>query len=175
MNYIRTHIFSSPFGDLILGDYENSLCLCDWLFRSKRKEVDLRLQKGLNASYIEEQTSLLLETEFQLYQYFQQQRDKFDLPIHLVGTDFQKKVWKKLQDVIYGQTISYLELSKRLGDPNAIRAVASANGANALSIIIPCHRIIGNKGELVGYAGGTWAKSKLLELENNHKQLALAF
>lgn len=88
------------------------------------------------------------------------------MPIRTIGNDFQKRVWKALQQIPFGETRSYLQLSESLGNPKAIRAVASANGANALSILIPCHRIIGSNGELTGYAGGLNAKKKLLELEN---------
>ena len=88
------------------------------------------------------------------------------MPIRTIGNDFQKRVWKALQQIPCGETRSYLQLSESLGNPKAIRAVASANGANALSILIPCHRIIGSNGELTGYAGGLNAKKKLLELEN---------
>ena len=88
------------------------------------------------------------------------------MPIRTIGNDFQKRVWKALQQIPFGETRSYLQLSESLGNPKAIRAVASPNGANALSILIPCHRIIGSNGELTGYAGGLNAKKKLLELEN---------
>jgi methylated-DNA-[protein]-cysteine S-methyltransferase len=88
------------------------------------------------------------------------------LPIRTIGNDFQKRVWKALLQIPFGETRSYLQLSESLGNPKAIRAVASANGANALSILIPCHRIIGSNVELTGYAGGLNAKKKLLELEN---------
>jgi len=90
----------------------------------------------------------------------------FDIPILLIGTQFQKEVWKALRNIPYGKTISYLELAYKLNNPKAIRAIASANGANAISIIIPCHRIIGSDGNMVGYAGGLKAKKNLLKLEN---------
>jgi len=84
-----------------------------------------------------------------------------------VGTDFQRSVWDGLMQIPYGTTFSYLELAKRIDNEKAVRAVASASGANAISILIPCHRIIGANGDLVGYAGGLPAKKKLLELESN--------
>jgi methylated-DNA-[protein]-cysteine S-methyltransferase len=85
----------------------------------------------------------------------------------MIGSDFQQKVWNELLNVSYGTTSSYLMLAEKIGNKNAVRAVANANGANAISIIIPCHRIVGSKGELVGYAGGLKIKEKLLKLENN--------
>jgi methylated-DNA-[protein]-cysteine S-methyltransferase len=88
------------------------------------------------------------------------------LPIHQEGTDFQQKVWHELMNIPFGKTISYQEMSRRLGDPKVIRAAASANGKNHVSIIVPCHRVIGSNRELVGYGGGLWRKKWLLEHEN---------
>ncbi|MEM9648212.1 MAG: methylated-DNA--[protein]-cysteine S-methyltransferase, partial [Bacteroidota bacterium] len=90
----------------------------------------------------------------QFREYFDGTRREFDLKLNPSGTDFQKKVWAKLLDIPYGKTVSYMELSKQLGDPKAIRAVAAANGKNPLWIIVPCHRVIGSDGSLTGYAGG---------------------
>lgn len=110
------------------------------------------------------------ETNFQciiqLEEYFKLKREIFDLQLDVNGTDFQKRVWNELLKIPFGKTISYKELSKRLGDIKAIRAVAAANGANPVSIIVPCHRVIGTNGSLTGYAGGLWRKSWLLEHES---------
>ena len=100
-------------------------------------------------------------------------RTKFELPIKLIGTEFQQKVWEKLQQIPFGKTITYLDLSKDLNNVKAIRAVASANGANAISIIVPCHRVIGKNGDIVGYAGGLKAKKALLVLESPIVQTSL--
>lgn len=162
---IYIQYYKLPVGELILGDFNNQLCLCDWRFRKMRSEVDTRILKGLAATFEEKSTPLLLETQNQLEAYFDKKLTKFDLPLLLIGTDFQQTVWKALQQIDYGKTRTYLGLSKQLNNPKAIRAVASANGANAISIIIPCHRIIGSNQELVGYAGGLSAKKKLLALE----------
>ena len=109
----------------------------------------------------------------QLQEYFAGQRQTFDFVLNPPGTDFQKRVWQALLDVPFGQTRSYLALSRQLGDEKAIRAVAAANGKNPLWIVVPCHRIIGTNGDLVGYAGGLWRKKWLLELEQNNRQLSL--
>ncbi len=101
----------------------------------------------------------------QLIQYFNGERRVFDFVINQDGTAFQKRVWTELSGINYGKTISYLELSRRLGDTKAIRAAASANGKNNLAIVVPCHRVIGSKNDLVGYAGGLWRKRWLLEHE----------
>lgn len=103
----------------------------------------------------------------QLSEYFNRQRKKFDVPLEIFGTDFQKRVWNELNKIAYGETINYGELAKRLGDKNLMRAVAAANGANPIPIIIPCHRVIGADGSLIGYGGGIDVKRKLLELEGS--------
>jgi methylated-DNA-[protein]-cysteine S-methyltransferase len=166
---IHIHYYNSPVGELILGDFNNQLCLCDWRYRKIRGEVDARILKGLHAEFKEELTTLLTETQQQLEAYFDKKRTTFDLPLLLVGTDFQRTVWHELSQISFGKTQSYLGLSKQLNNPKAIRAVASANGANAISIIIPCHRIVGSNQELVGYAGGLAAKKKLLALEQGNQ------
>jgi methylated-DNA-[protein]-cysteine S-methyltransferase len=102
----------------------------------------------------------------QLQEYFNGSRKKFDLNLSQVGTAFQLKVWSELLHIDYGKTISYLELSKRIGDVKAIRAVGTTNGKNSISIIVPCHRVIGSNGTLIGYGGDLWRKKWLLEHEN---------
>jgi len=109
----------------------------------------------------------------QFQEYFEGTRTEFDLKLNPEGTDFQKKVWEALQEIPFGKTISYLDLSKQLGDVKAIRAVASANGKNPLWILVPCHRVIGTNGDLTGYAGGLHRKKWLLEHESPVKQTAL--
>ena len=110
---------------------------------------------------------------YQLHEYFNGQRHSFDLKLNPQGTDFQKQVWNELLNIPYGKTISYLDLSKKLGDVKAIRAVANANGKNPLWIVVPCHRVIGSDGSLTGYAGGLHRKQWLLEHESPYKQQSL--
>ena len=150
---------------MVLGSFDDKLCLCDWRYRKMRSVIDGRISRGLNAEFIESDAPVLRETKRQLDEYFRAERKRFELPLLMVGSDFQKSVWDELLNVEYGETASYLGLAERMGNKNAVRAVAGANGANAISIIVPCHRIIGGKGELVGYAGGLKAKEKLLALE----------
>ena len=102
----------------------------------------------------------------ELIQYFQGERRIFEFAINQEGTEFQQKVWHELIKIPFGKTISYLDLSKRLGDTKAIRAAASANGKNHIAVVVPCHRVIGSKNDLVGYSGGLWRKRWLLEHEN---------
>tara|TARA_R110002051_G_scaffold8257_3_gene34894 strand:- start:6067 stop:6543 length:477 start_codon:yes stop_codon:yes gene_type:complete len=110
---------------------------------------------------------------YQLNEYFEGIRTEFQLDLNPEGTEFQKKVWLELQNIPYGRTASYMELSKLIGDPKAIRAVGAANGRNPLWIIVPCHRVIGSDGSLTGYAGGLHRKKWLLEHESPHKQQSL--
>lgn len=116
---------------------------------------------------------ILQEAVFQLNDYFEGKRIDFTFKLNPSGTEFQQKVWKGLLEIPFGKTISYLELSKKLGDVKAIRAVASANGKNPLWIVVPCHRVIGTDGSLTGYAGGLWRKKWLLEHENPTNQVSL--
>lgn len=109
----------------------------------------------------------------QLQEYFDGQRIEFDFKLNPQGTDFQQKVWQELLNIPFGKTMSYLDLSKKLGDAKAIRAVASANGRNPLWIVVPCHRVIGTDGSLTGYAGGLWRKKWLLEHESPSGQQSL--
>ena len=116
---------------------------------------------------------VLEDAVYQLNEYFEGKRTQFDLELNPTGTDFQKKVWEALLKIPHGKTNSYMDLSKTLGDPKAIRAVAAANGKNPLWIIVPCHRVIGSDGSLTGYAGGLHRKKWLLEHESPVKQQSL--
>lgn len=116
---------------------------------------------------------VLQEAVSQLKDYFEGRRNDFTFKLKPSGTEFQQKVWRELLEIPFGKTMSYLELSKKLGDAKAIRAVASANGKNPLWIVVPCHRVIGTDGSLTGYAGGLWRKKWLLEHENPNKQVSL--
>jgi len=167
MNKISIQYYKNRIGEIILGSYDNKLCIADWKYRKMRTAIDSRIQKGLNSEYVEQSSEVIEETIKQMKEYFSGERKDFDIPLLMVGTEFQKLVWHGLMKIPYGTTSSYLELSKNIGNEKAVRAVASANGANSISIMIPCHRIIGSNGDLVGYAGGLDVKKKLLALESN--------
>ena len=119
----------------------------------------------LDAATLDSQQPILLETERQLSEYFSGGRTEFDLPLQPDGSEFQKKVWRALREIPFGQTRSYLELAKALGSSKAARAVGAANGKNPLSIIVPCHRVVGADGSLTGFAGGIETKAALLAFE----------
>jgi methylated-DNA-[protein]-cysteine S-methyltransferase len=167
--------FKTAYGELIMGSFQDKLCLCDWRYRKMRQTNDTRIQTGIESTYLEGNSTVINETKKQLQDYFNKERMQFTFPLLLVGSYFQKEVWDALQRIPYGKTETYLSLSKLMNNQKAVRAVAAANAANALSIIIPCHRVIGSDGNLVGYAGGLAAKKKLLELEGalNSNQLRL--
>lgn len=167
MNQINIQYYKTNYGEFILGSYDGKLCMVDFRYRKMRKTVDNRIKNALNAEFIEQDDEILQKTRVQLDEYFNMKRREFDIPIQMVGTDFQKSVWKALLKVPYGTTSTYLQLAKEINNEKAVRAVANANGANAIGIIIPCHRIIGTNGELTGYAGGLPLKKRLLELEQN--------
>ncbi|WP_284650915.1 methylated-DNA--[protein]-cysteine S-methyltransferase [Flavobacterium terrisoli] len=117
--------------------------------------------------------TVLQEAVQQLQDYFEGNRNDFDFKMNPDGTEFQQRVWQELLNIPFGKTMSYLDLSKKLGDVKAIRAVASANGKNPLWIVVPCHRVIGTDGSLTGYAGGLWRKKWLLEHESPSAQQSL--
>lgn len=167
---VRIRYYQSPCGELILGSLEGKLCLCDWMVdEPRRTSIDKRIQKAFDARY-ELGTSEIIERAIaQLDEYFLHKRKEFDIPLLFAGTDFQRSVWNELLNIPYGETASYAVLSQRLNNPKAVRAVAAANGANAISIFVPCHRVIGSNHKLVGYAGGLSAKKLLLELELNEE------
>ena len=123
----------------------------------------------INKKYgTEKETLLIKKTKKELMEYFDGKRKIFDIPIKLNGTDFQVKVWKELLKLPYGETCSYLDIAKKIGNPNAARAVGMANNKNKIQIIIPCHRVIGSNKKLIGYAGGIKVKEKLLKLEKDN-------
>lgn len=162
---IRIAEYESPCGTLILGSYGDELCLCDWQLGGQRGFVLGRLLRTFHTGIEPGATEVTRLAAAQLDEYFAGQRRSFTLPLVLAGTDFQKKVWNGLLQLPFGKTCSYSELAERLGMPRAFRPVSNAIRANALSLFVPCHRVIGINHTLTGYAGGLDAKRFLLELE----------
>ncbi len=191
---IRWCLHATPCGVLRLGAFGGRLCLCDWADVPARDFVVRRLERGLHARFApwpddgslsgsgprgisdtpdpddsdnpdDADRCVLDHAARQLDEYFAGRRRVFDLPLLTVGTPFQRAVWELLTEIPFGETRSYAWLAAQLGHPRAVRAVAAANRANALSIFIPCHRVVGSDGSLTGYAGGLAAKRLLLGLE----------
>jgi methylated-DNA-[protein]-cysteine S-methyltransferase len=151
-----TTYYQSPIGIIKIAGTENYLT--EMIFEETVQKLPANAEGEL--------PELIIHATEQLIQYFQGVRRRFDLPVNQQGTDFQQKVWHELLNIPYGRTISYMELSRRLGNLKVIRAAASANGKNNICIIVPCHRVVGSNNDLVGYAGGLWRKKWLLGLEN---------
>lgn len=157
VNY--TWIDDTPIGRLLLAGNDDGLRYLLFDHGSSTKRHKLPLDEW------EENSAVFKETARQLKGYFAGSLKQFDLPLAAAGTPFQMRVWKALCDVPYGETASYGEIAEKIGKPTASRAVGMANGRNPISIIIPCHRIIGSSGKLIGYGGGLNRKTKLLQLE----------
>ena len=157
--------YHSPCGELVLGSVGDRLCLCNWAVELHPGRVEKRLRERLGVEVREAASDVTREARRQLDAYFRRERRTFDVPLLFAGSDFQQGVWRELLAIPYGETISYGEMARRLGRPRAVRAVANANGANAISIFAPCHRVVGSDGSLTGYGGGVEAKRFLLALE----------
>ncbi|VAW70885.1 Methylated-DNA--protein-cysteine methyltransferase [hydrothermal vent metagenome] len=166
MNQINVQYYKTKIGELIVGSFDNKLCLFDFRYRKMRNSVDRRLQQGLDAEFINNDSNVLVQTRLEFDEYLNGDRKEFSIPLLLVGSCFQKNVWAGLMQVPFGETLSYLQLAKKIDAASAVRAVGSANGANAISIFVPCHRIVGSQGELTGYGGGLAVKKRLLKLES---------
>jgi AraC family transcriptional regulator of adaptative response/methylated-DNA-[protein]-cysteine methyltransferase len=158
----------TPLGPMLAGATERGVCLLEFIDRRAIETQLSRLGRLLEAEYLVGANEHFDELNRQLDEYFQGRRKEFSVPLEIPGTDFQKRVWEVLRSIPYGRTRSYQEQAEIVGNPRAVRAVARANGENRLGIIIPCHRVIGKNGELVGYGGGLWRKKYLLNLEIEH-------
>ncbi|WP_419868029.1 bifunctional transcriptional activator/DNA repair enzyme AdaA [Chryseobacterium sp. CT-SW4] len=155
----------TPLGTMIACADENGICLLEFSDRKALPKELEQISRHFNANIIQGENQHFPILEKQLLEYFNGERKEFTVPLSLVGSDFQKNVWNILQEIPYGMTRSYQQQAEILGNPKSVRAVANANGLNKISIIIPCHRVIGSDGKLTGYGGGIWRKQKLLELE----------
>ncbi|HEX2530318.1 MAG TPA: methylated-DNA--[protein]-cysteine S-methyltransferase [Burkholderiaceae bacterium] len=149
--------YDSPLGTLLLAATERGLC-------GTYFEED-RCFKGTKGWQADADHPMLQQARRELGEYFKGERAVFNVPLDLQGTEFQRMVWRELLRIPFGRTVSYAEQAKRIGNPQALRAVGTANGHNPVSIIVPCHRVIGSSGALTGYGGGLERKRALLELE----------
>lgn len=165
---IATTRILTPLGPLLAAATDDGICLLEFVDRRMLETQLKRLGKLLNAECVPGFSKHFDRLSEQLAEYFSGKRREFDVPLVLHGTPFQQKVWAGLRTIPYGSTRSYKEQSATIGLPNAVRAVAKANGDNRIAIIIPCHRVIGADGQLVGYGGGLWRKRYLLDLESGH-------
>ena len=155
----------TPLGTMIACANENGICMLEFSDRKALPTELKEISKHFDANIVQGENPHFKTLEKELEEYFEGKRKDFTVPLSPVGTDFQIKVWENLRTIPYGTTRSYQQQADILGNPRAVRAVANANGLNKISIIIPCHRVIGTNGTLTGYSGGIWRKQKLLELE----------
>lgn len=162
---IHRKTIQTPLGEMFACAVDEGICLLEFTDRKNIEKQFNSLSKTLNAEIVDEDHPHFKKLEEELKEYFESKREKFEVPLFITGTEFQEKVWQLLREIPMGETRSYKQQSEFLGNPKAIRAVGTANGINKIAILIPCHRVIGSNGELVGYAGGIWRKQKLLELE----------
>jgi len=167
MRKILVSRFVAPCGVLVVGECGGRVCMCDWDVEPRHGRVVRRLGAEIVA---EGRTALIEEAFGQLEEYFSGARRRFELPVAVAaGTEMQRRVWQELMSIDYGATVSYGELAARVGRPRAVRAVASAVGANPMSVLLPCHRVVGARNSLGGYAGGLAAKEYLLSLERGQR------
>lgn len=160
---------SSPIGDMMLLATDKGLCLCDFIENSKLEDRIADIDRQLNAEFVDMDNDVITLATNQLNEYFAGKRQEFTVPLDMVGSDFQKIVWKELLNIPYGKTISYADEAKAIYRDSAVRAVALANSFNKLLIFIPCHRVIGSDGNLTGFASGLDRKEYLLNLESKSK------
>ncbi len=165
---VTTRILT-PLGPMLAGATEEGICLLEFIDRRMLETQIARLKRALKAEFIPGANPHFEALNGEIEEYFAGQRQDFSVPLVTAGTAFQEKVWRILQEIPYGDTRSYKEQAERIGNPQAVRAVARANGDNRIAIIIPCHRVIGSDGGLTGYGGGLWRKRYLLDLEESHK------
>ena len=156
---------STPLGQMYAGASEQGLCLLEFIDRKMIDDQIAQLQKQLRARFVTGVNQHLTALETQLAEYFAGKRRKFDIPLDVRGSEFQQKAWQALQQIPYGDTRSYQQQAVAIGNEKAVRAIASANAKNRISIVIPCHRVIAKDGGLAGFGGGVWRKKYLLDLE----------
>ena len=172
-NELTAAALATPLGEMLAVFGGKGLCLLEFVDQKQLGQEITAVQKALHGQFIfqENEQTQLLRQELDLY--FQGRLKVFATPLEMIGTAFQQQVWNALLTIPYGETRSYKEQAQQLGNPKAIRAVAAANGQNKVSILIPCHRVIGSDGKLTGYAGGLNRKQSLLALERGEVQTAL--
>ena len=159
---------STPLGQMYAGASEQGLCLLEFIDRKMIDDQIAQLQKQLKARFVTGVNQHLTTLETQLAEYFAGKRRKFDIPLDVRGSEFQQKAWQALQQIPYGETRSYQQQAVAIGNAKAVRAIASANAKNRISIVIPCHRVIAKDGGLAGFGGGVWRKKYLLDLEKQN-------
>lgn len=159
---------TTPLGPMFICATDNGICLLEFVDRRMLETEFKDLQRLLNANIISGENEHIKQAKIEIKEYFEGSRKIFDVKLETPGTDFQNQVWKCLQEIDYGKTSTYQKQAENINNPKAIRAVASANGYNRISIIVPCHRVIGKDGKMTGYGGGIERKKWLIEHEQSN-------
>jgi AraC family transcriptional regulator, regulatory protein of adaptative response / methylated-DNA-[protein]-cysteine methyltransferase len=167
---IHVDRIGTALGPMLIGATDEALCLLEFVDRRALETQVRRIASRLGAAFVPGPNSLVERVAGQVADYFDGTRRVFDVPLAFAGTPFQRTVWNALRAIPYGETRSYGQIAETIGRPGAVRAVGAANGDNALAIIVPCHRVVGADGRLVGYGGGLWRKQRLLELERANRE-----
>jgi methylated-DNA-[protein]-cysteine S-methyltransferase len=171
MNQINIQYHRTEIGELVLASFGGKLCLLGFGYQKVTQIVAARIKKTLDAEFVEQDDEILERMKRRIDEYLKGARKAFDVPLLLVGSDFQNRVWSALRKVPYGTTTTYLQVARDISNEKAARAVGNALRANPIIVIVPCHRVIGSDGELTGYGGGLSVKKRLLELEQKNTAL----
>lgn len=163
----RVSRIPTPLGPMLVAATDDAVCLLEFTDRRGLPGQVKRIAERLEVVFAPGATDVTAAVGRQVEEYFAGERSGFDLPIRPAGTDFQRDVWRALSEIPFGETRSYSEIAAAVGRPSAVRAVGAASGANALAIVVPCHRVVGADGALSGYGGGVWRKRRLLDLERD--------
>ncbi|MEM7417425.1 MAG: methylated-DNA--[protein]-cysteine S-methyltransferase [Gemmatimonadota bacterium] len=164
-NVVRVDRVLTPLGPMLVGASDDEICLLEFVDRRMLPNQIKRIRQRMNAVFVPGSAPAIESLRGELDEYFAGRKRRFDVTLKPVGTDFQHAVWSALLEIPYGERRSYREIARSVGRPNAVRAVGTANGVNALAILIPCHRVVAANGKLAGYGGGLWRKQRLLDLE----------
>jgi O-6-methylguanine DNA methyltransferase len=171
MSEVVYRYLDSPLGSLIIGTTPKGLCFLEFADRHSLTDIHSRYSKWYKMGCVEGSHAILNTLEKELKSYFEGTLQTFSIPLDLRGTPFEIEVWNELLNIVYGETRSYIDIARAIGNPSASRAVGRANGNNPVAIVVPCHRVIASNGKLHGYGGGLWRKEKLLALESRKKNL----
>lgn len=164
-NMIIYKRIKTPVGEMSLGAFGSKICFLEFHMPDRFEEMSRRICKLYEAEFVEGTCNVIEKAEKELREYFEVERKEFSVPLVLRGTEFELKIWKQLQKIPYGQVCSYSDMANKINSPKSVRAVGGANHNNPIAIIIPCHRVVGKNGSLVGYGGGMDKKKFLIELE----------
>ncbi|KAB2878317.1 methylated-DNA--[protein]-cysteine S-methyltransferase [bacterium] len=164
-------IIKSPLGDMVLGSIADKICFLEFYLPERYKEMSGKIRKVFDAEWVEGTNDVIEQAEKELQEYFSGKRKNFTVPLDLRGSEFEIKIWEQLQKIPYGHVCSYGDIAKKINNPKSVRAVGGANHNNPVAIIVPCHRVIGKNGSLVGYGGGIDKKKLLIELERGELNL----